>query len=521
MDNAGNQSWGSLTLSLVKRFRTPFIQNVQSPARHHQLPNPHPSPTPSPSRTQEEQSQNSKKPGYFAMDSEGSAVLHRNLQHQFLRLTHGSKSRLFLEDGRSIIDASGGAAVACIGHGDARVRDAMAAQLDKVSYCSTMFYTTDVYEQLCKQLIQSTHGQMSKVLIVSSGSEAMEAAMKLARQYFLEKPDSEPKRVNFIARHLSYHGTTLGSLSMGGHVFRRAKFEPMLLKNISRVSPCFAYRGQGQDENDEAYVARLAEELDKEFQRLGPETVCAFVAEPVVGAALGCVPSVPGYFKAMKQVCEKHGALLILDEVMCGMGRTGTLHAWQQEDVVPDIQTMGKCLGGGYQPIAGVLVNHKVIDALSQGSGAFVHGHTYQGHPVACAAALEVQKIISQDHLLENVREMGKLLSEGLIRRLSSHPNVGNIRGRGLFWGIEFVSEQSTKKSFPNKAGVAMGIAELGLTESYGIAVYPGTGTVDGISGDHVIVSPPYNTTADEIEEIVGTIERLVNDYFKEKKIAC
>ncbi|KAI1846771.1 hypothetical protein JX265_014022 [Neoarthrinium moseri] len=210
--------------------------------------------------------------------------------------------------------------------------------------------------------------------------------------------------------------------------------------------------------------------------------------------ALGCVPSVPGYFKAMKQVCEKHGALLILDEVMCGMGRTGSLHAWQQEDVVPDIQTIGK---------------------------AFVHGHTYQGHPVACAAALEVQKIISQDHLLENVREMGKLLSEGLIRRLSSHPNVGNIRGRGLFWGIEFVSEQSTKKSFPNEAGVAMGIAELGLTESYGIAVYPGTGTVDGISGDHVIVSPPYNTTADEIEEIMSIIERLVNDYFKEKKVAC
>ncbi|KAI0177459.1 pyridoxal phosphate-dependent transferase [Pestalotiopsis sp. NC0098] len=452
------------------------------------------------------------------MDPETSAVLHRSLQHKFLRLSRGEKSRLFFEDGSTVIDASGGAAVACIGHGNEKVKKAIAAQLDKIAYCSTAFYTSRACEDLCQELVSSTHGFMTRALIVSSGSEAMEAAMKLARQYFLEKSTPEPKRINFIARSQSYHGTTLGSLSMGGHVYRRAKFEPMLLTNISRVSPCFPYRNRAAQENDEAYVARLAAELDAEFQRLGPETVCAFVAEPVVGAALGCVPSVPGYFKAMRQVCDKHGALLILDEVMCGMGRTGTLHAWEQEDVVPDIQTLGKCLGGGYQPIAAVLVNRSIVDVMSSGTGAFVHGHTYQGHPIACAAALEVQKIVKEENLLENVRSLEPVLSQGLLDSLSQHPNVGNIRGRGFFWGIEFVANKETGEPFPVSAGIAMGLAELGLSEAYGIAVYPGAGTVDGVNGDHVIVSPAYNTTAEEIEFIVDAIKRLVFDYFKARE---
>ncbi|ETS83172.1 hypothetical protein PFICI_05048 [Pestalotiopsis fici W106-1] len=452
------------------------------------------------------------------MDPEVSAVLHRSLQHKFLQLSRGEKSKLFFEDGSIVIDASGGAAVACIGHGNDKVKKAIAAQLDKIAYCSTAFYTSSVCEELCQELVQSTHGFMTRALIVSSGSEAMEAAMKLARQYFLEKSTPEPQRVNFIARQQSYHGTTLGSLSMGGHVYRRAKFEPMLLNNISRVSPCFPYHNRNSQESDEAYVSRLAAELDAEFQRLGPETVCAFVAEPVVGAALGCVTSVPGYFKAMKQVCTKYGALLVLDEVMCGMGRTGTLHAWEQEDVVPDIQTLGKCLGGGYQPIAAMLVHRNVVEVMSNGTGAFVHGHTYQGHPIACAAALEVQKIVKEERLIENVRKLEPILSEGLIKSVSHHPNVGNIRGRGFFWGIEFVADKETGKPFPVSAGVAMGLAELGLSKEYGIAVYPGSGTVDGVNGDHVIISPAYNTTAEEIEEIVEIFQRLVSDYFKAKE---
>ncbi|KAK8042601.1 Exo70 exocyst complex subunit [Apiospora phragmitis] len=444
--------------------------------------------------------------------SQDSAVLYRDLNAQFLSLARGRGLFLELKNGVSVIDASGGAAVACIGHGDERVRDAIVEQLNKVAYCSTLFYTADVCEKLCQELVGSTNGHMSRAYIVSSGSEAMEAAMKLARQYFFEKTHPEPQRAKFIARNHSYHGTTLGSLSMGGHVSRRAKFEPMLLSNIFKVSRCFAYRDQGHREADQSYVARLADELDEEFHRLGPDTVCAFVAEPVVGAALGCVPAVQGYFKAMRAVCDKYGALLILDEVMCGMGRTGTLHAWEQEDVVPDIQTLGKCLGGGYQPIAGVLVSCNVVDVLMRGSGSFAHGHTYQGHPIACAAALEVQKIVRDEQLLNNVRSMGELMSIRLAEALQDHPNVGAIRGRGLFWGIEFVANKATKEPFPAAANVAMGLAAIGLTKPYKIAIYPGTGTVDGVNGDHVILSPSYNITAAEVENIVTIMRRLTID---------
>ncbi|KAI1079173.1 exocyst complex protein exo70 [Whalleya microplaca] len=434
------------------------------------------------------------------MANETSAVLYRSLRYGFPRIVGGQGCYLHLDDGRKILDASGGASVACLGHGNTQVQEAIVAQLQKIAYCSTIFYTTDVCEQLCQALVDSTHGQMKRAY----SSEAMEAAIKLARQYYLEKTPSEPARSKFISRSHSYHGTTLGSLAMGGHVARRAKFEPMLLANMSKVSRCFSYRDQGTDETNEAYVSMLADELDQEFQRLGPETVCAFVAEPVVGAALGCVPAVPGYFKAMRTVCDKYGALLILDEVMCGMGRTGTMHAWEQEGVVPDIQTFGKCLGGGYQPIAGLMANDRVISALEKGTG----------HPIACAAALEVQRIIREGKLLDNVVAMGELLVTRLNCLLGGHPNVGNIRGRGLFRGVEFVMEKTTRRPFPEAAGVAAGIAELGLREPYTIAVYPGSGTADGVKGDHIIISPAYNVTAPEIEKIVTTVQKLIHDYF-------
>ena len=260
--------------------------------------------------------------------------------------------------------------------------------------------------------------------------------MKLARQYFLELSPPQPKRTRFIARKESYHGTTLGSLSMSGHLARRKLFEPMLLPNVSHVSACNAYRGMKGGESEAGYVARLAEELDSEFQRVGPETVCAFVAEPVVGAALGCVPAVEGYLQAMRTVCEKHGALLILDEIMSGMGRCGTLHAWQHDGVAPDIQTIGKGLGGGYAPVAGLLISGHVVGVLDKGSSAFAHGQTYQGHPIACTAALEVQKIIREESLVENVVKVGALLEKLLRSRIGNHSHVGNIRGRGLFWGV-------------------------------------------------------------------------------------
>ncbi|KUI60346.1 hypothetical protein VP1G_07526 [Cytospora mali] len=446
-----------------------------------------------------------------------SAVLHRHLHHEFLNVARGEGHYLILQDGRKIFDASGGAAVACVGHGNTKVNQAMIEQISKLSYCISTFLKTPVIEEAGRIMVDTTDGNMSRAYIVGSGSEAIEAAMKLARQYFLEKDSPEPQRARFISRNQSYHGTTLGSLAMGGHASRRAKFEPMLVDIVSKVSPCFAYRGKEDGESDEAYVQRLALELDVEFQRVGPESVCAFVAEPVVGAALGCVPAVPGYFQAMQEVCKKYGALLILDEVMSGMGRTGTYHAWQQEGVVPDIQTVGKGLGGGYQPVAGLLIHKRIVDALEKGSGVFVHGHTYQSHAVGCAAIVAVQKTIQEKNLIANVRAMGELLEGRLKERLGSHRHVGDIRGRGLFWAIEFVQDRSTKRPFPAKDMVATGINELALTDPYSIMIYPGTGTADGVNGDHIILAPPYTVTAEDIEHIVQTVWAVIEDYFSQQ----
>ncbi|PSS05303.1 aminotransferase [Coniella lustricola] len=443
-----------------------------------------------------------------------SAVLHRHLREDPRDLDHAEGHYLILQDGSRILDASGGAAVACVGHGNARVNQAMVDQMARVSYCASTFFRTPIVEEAAKILVDTTDGHMARAYFVQSGSEAMEAAMKLARQYYLEKQVPEPQRARFISRKQSYHGTTLGSLAMGGHVARRDKFQPMLIDNISRVSPCYAYRGKLQDETDAQYVQRLADELEDEFQRVGANTVCAFVAEPVVGAALGCVPAVPGYFQAVQAVCRRHGALLILDEVMCGMGRSGTYHAWQQEGVVPDIQTIGKGLGGGYQPVAAVLVHKEVAQTLENGTGSFMHGHTYQAHTVGCAAVVAVQKIIQEEDLVSNVRAMGSLLEQKLRKSLGSHPNVGDIRGRGLFWGVEFVEDKLDKRPFPPAKQVAAKINELGLTKSYSIVVYPGSGTYDGWSGDHIIIAPPYTVTADDVESIVQIISALVNDFF-------
>ena len=351
------------------------------------------------------------------------------------------------------------------------VQDALIQQMQEVSYCHSLFYATRAAEDLAKLLVDSTDGEMSRAFFVSSGSEAMEAALKMARQYHLEKPQPEPQRSHFISRHQSYHGTTLGALAAGGHVARRAIFEPMLATNSSRVSPCYAYRDM--EDTEAEYVQRLEAELEAEFQRIGPKNVAAFIAEPVVGAALGCVPPVAGYFKAIRRVCDKFGALLIFDEVMCGTGRVGPepsarfpqpLHAWQDPliGVVPDLQTLGKGLGGGYMPVAAMLASAHVVEVLEQGTGAFSHGQTYQGHPLACKAALEVQRIIMQDDLVANVRKQGALLGRLLKERLGDHVAVGDIRGKGLFWGIEFVRCRSTKEPWDPSMGVAMELHELG-----------------------------------------------------------
>ncbi|KAK1148705.1 hypothetical protein N8T08_008590 [Aspergillus melleus] len=440
------------------------------------------------------------------------AILYRQLRQKPLNIVGGRGSYLLTDDGREILDATCGAAVSCLGHSDERVHAAILEQLQKIPYCYSLYFTNSAAEQLARFLVDSTGGKMSRASIFCSGTEAVEAAAKMAIQYFTELPVPQRQRVKFISRKQSYHGNTLGSLAIGHHVARRGIYESFLSKNVTHVSQCYPYRDMKNDESVEAYVARLAQELDDEFHRLGPDTVCAFVAETMAGATLGCVPPVPGYLKAMKQVCDRHGALFILDEVMSGMGRTGTLHAWEQEDVVPDLQTIAKGLGAGYAPVAGLLFNERVVDVLTQGTGSFAHSQTYQGHPVSCAAAFKVQTIIQEDNLLANVRAMGEYLGQLLNAKLGNHPHVGDIRGRGLFWAIEFVEDKSTKKPFPPSRAVSWNVHETGLKPQHSISFIPGNGGVDGKNGDHVVLAPPYNTTKEEVELIVERTACVVKD---------
>lgn len=429
-----------------------------------------------------------------------SHVIHRSLRGDPPIAARGSGIYLYDAAGREIIDGSGGAAVACLGHGHPKVLEAMKAQIEKVCYAHTGFFSCESAEMLADMMVGHAPGGLTHAYFCSSGSEGNEAAIKMARQYFLEI--GQPQRTKFIARRQSYHGNTLGALSAGGNAMRRAPYEPILSGAFSHVSPCYAYRDRRDDESDDQYVARLAAELEAEFQRLGPDTVIAFMAETVVGATLGCATALPGYFKAIREVCDRHGALLILDEVMSGVGRTGTLHAWEQEGVTPDIEIIAKGLGGGFQPIGGILVSGRVIQGLASGSGAFMHGHTYQAHPVACAAAVAVQQVIREENLLENVRAMGKRLEDRLTDRLGNHRNIGDIRGRGLFWAVEFVQDRATKEVFD--PGLKLNDRVKHEAFARGLACYPMGGTIDGTRGDHAILAPPYIATAAQIDTIVS-----------------
>ncbi len=437
-----------------------------------------------------------------------SNLLHRDMGEPPFVAATAAGLVITSTDGRQVLDGSGGAAVACLGHGHPRVVAAIQGQVARLCYAHTVFYTSEPAERLAEMLVGHAPGGLTHAYFVSSGSEATESALKLARQYAIET--GQAQRDRFIGRHHSYHGNTLGALSASGNVARRLPYEPMLSPSFSHVSPCFAYRGQGVGESDAAYVQRLADELEAEFQRLGPDRVAAFIAEPVVGATVGCVPAVPGYFKAMRAVCDRHGALLILDEVMCGLGRTGTTHAWEQEGVVPDIQVVAKGLGGGYQPIGGMLVQGRVVSALQAGSRLHKHGHTYAAHPLACAAAVAVQTVIAEEGLLGNVTARGAQLEAALRDRFAEHPNVGDIRGRGLFWALEFVRDRHTKAPFDPALAVNGRVKAAAFAR--GLACYPVAGTADGVAGDHVILAPPYNTTEADITLIVDRLAAGVAD---------
>jgi adenosylmethionine-8-amino-7-oxononanoate aminotransferase len=428
-------------------------------------------------------------------------VLHRSIAHRYP--TAVSAKGIFIRDeaGKEYIDASGGAAVSCLGHSHPDIIAAMRAQLDKLEYAHTSFFTSQAAEELADDLVAHAPGGLGHAFFVSGGSEAIEAALKLARQYFVER--GEPQRRFLIARRQSYHGVTLGALAVGGREWQRRAFAPLLIET-HHVSPVYEYRERHADETAEAYGERLAEELNAEIEELGGANVIAFVAETMVGATMGAVPAVPGYFKRVREICDRHGILLILDEVMCGMGRTGTLHACEQEGVSPDILAIAKGLGGGYAPIGAILLQARIFKTIAEGSGAFQHSHTYTGHPLACAAALAVQRVIRRDDLLANVREQGAHLARRLQERFGNHPFVGNVRGRGLFQGLEIVADRGTKEPFDPQRKMNARIKREAMAR--GLMVYPMGGTVDGTSGDHVLVAPPFIVNAGQVGVIV---ERL------------
>ena len=438
-------------------------------------------------------------------------VFHRHTKNTLPVAARGEGVYVVDRDGNRYLDASGGAAVSSLGHSDPDVRNAIAAQLDQLAYAHTGFFTTDVMEELAAVLCDRAPGNFGNVYFVSGGSEGIETALKIARQYFLEV--GQPERRHFIARRQSYHGNTLGALSVGGNQWRREPFDPILMP-ATHIAPCYPYRDRQDDESEAAYGERVADELDAAIQSLGPDSVAAFVAETVVGATAGAVPPVPGYFKRIREICDRYGVLLILDEVMCGMGRTGTLFAYEQEDIAPDITVVAKGLGAGYQPIGAVLVTAPIYAAFASGTGYLQHGFTYMGHASACAAALAVVRAIEDRDLLANVRTMGPRLDAALTERFGNHPNVGDIRGRGLFRGLEFVRDRATKEPFDPKHALNGRIKKAAM--AHGLMCYPMGGTIDGRRGDHVLLAPPFIIDDSHIAAMTDKLAAAVDDALQE-----
>ena len=434
-----------------------------------------------------------------------SHVFPRHTKAQPPVAVGGEGCYLIDSSGKRYLDGSGGAAVSCLGHGDAEVTAAIKAQLDKVAFAHTGFFTSEPAEALADLLIAHAPEGIDRVYFVSGGSEATEAAIKLARQYWVEK--GEPQRGRLIARKQSYHGNTIGALSAGGNEWRRAQFGPLLL-DVSHIDPCYEYRLREEGESLEDYGRRAADTLETELLRVGPETVMAFMAEPVVGATAGAVTPAPGYFRRIREICDKYGILLILDEVMCGMGRTGTLFASEQDDVRPDIVCIAKGLGAGYQPIGAMLCSAGIYDAIANGSGFFQHGHTYIGHPTATAAGHAVVSAILNRGLLPRVREQGDKLAAALEARFGQHPHVGDLRGRGLFRGIELVEDRGTKAPFDPSRGVAAKIKKAAFEE--GLICYPMSGTIDGRTGDHILLAPPFIIEDAQIGELTDKLAKAI-----------
>lgn len=429
-----------------------------------------------------------------------SNVFPRQITNPPIKAVSSGGCYIIDENGKQYFDGSGGAAVSCLGHGDPDVIKAVQDQTSKMAFAHTGFFSSDPAEELAELLIDNAPGELDRVYFVSGGSEAIEAAIKLARQFHIE--NGEPSRHHIIARKQSYHGNTLGALAAGGNKWRRNQFKPILI-DVSHISPCYEYVDKLKEETSFDYGQRVAQELEDEILRLGSDKVMAFIVEPVVGATMGAVPAVPGYFKKVRNICNKYGVLLILDEVMCGMGRTGHLFASEFDEIEPDILCIAKGLGAGYQPIGAMLCSKDIYDRLGKGSGFFQHGHTYMGHPVACAAGLAVLKAILNRKLLSSINNKSNQLFNCLKTQLE-HPNIGDIRGRGLFIGIEIVKNIETKKPFDPNLKVAASIKNAAFEA--GLICYPMSGTRDGKWGDHILLAPPFIINENQIIELVNKL---------------
>ncbi|SMG26402.1 hypothetical protein SAMN06265784_102525 [Paraburkholderia susongensis] len=438
-----------------------------------------------------------------------SHVFHRFPRNAMPVAVAGDGVYVIDRQGKRYLDASSGAAVSCLGHSHPAVIRAIQRQAEQLAFAHTSFFTNEPLEELAALLSASAPPGLDRVYFVSGGSEAVEAALKLARQYQVER--GEPQRTRVMSRRQSYHGNTLGALAAGGNRWRRAPFEPLLTQALD-VAPCYAYRDRRPDESEEAYGERLACEFEQAIVAAGPETVMCFIAETVCGATLGAVPAVPGYFRRIRDICDRYGILLILDEVMCGMGRTGTLYACEQEGVIPDLLVIAKGLGAGYQPIGAVHAARHVFDAIVGGSGFFQHGHTYSGHALACAAAVAVQKALRDEHLIDNVQRRGPQLMQRLRERFGMHPYVGDIRGRGLLLALEFVAERDARTPFPAEARTAQRIKASAL--EHGLMCYPAGGVIDGKVGDHAMLAPPFIIEEKHLDEMVDKLAETIDAVF-------
>lgn len=438
--------------------------------------------------------------------SQVSHVFPRHTKGSLPVAVRGEGCYLFDSTGKQYLDASGGAAVSCLGHSDSLVKAAIKAQVDVLPFVHSGFFTSAPAEALADLLIEHAPPGIERVYFVSGGSEAVEAALKLARQYFLEK--GEPQRTRLIARRQSYHGNTLGALATGGNEWRRRPFKPLMI-DTTHIAPCYAYRDQRADESEFEYGQRVANELERELLRVGPETVIAFLAEPVVGATLGAVPAVDGYFRRIREICDQYGVLLILDEVMCGMGRTGTLFACEHDGISPDIVTVAKGLGAGYQPLGAMLCSAEIYAAIENGSGFFQHGHTYMGHPTACAAGLAVLTTLLERKLVDRVNVMGDKLDQALRAEFTDHPFVGDIRGRGLFRGVELVADKAGKEPLSTALATAKRVKSAAFER--GLMCYPMSGTIDGERGDHILLAPPFILEDAQIDELVTKLKGAIN----------